>query len=69
MGYVASRDNILFPILFDLQLPAELGLLSVLASLDVSHNKRLSSLPDEMGRLSGLWEVGDVMYKTYSWIF
>ena len=42
---------------FCFQIPKEVGSLTSLASLDVSHNDQLSTLPDEMGRLSKLWEV------------
>ena len=40
-----------------LQLPKEIGNLVSLQSLDVSHNKQLSTLPDELGRCTRLWEV------------
>ena len=40
------------------QLPREIGQLVSLQSLDVSHNKQLTTLPDELGRCSRLWEVG-----------
>jgi hypothetical protein len=39
------------------QLPREIGYLVSLQSLDVSHNKQLTTLPDELGRCTRLWEV------------
>ena len=39
------------------QLPREIGNLVSLQSLDVSHNKQLTTLPDELGRCTRLWEV------------
>ncbi|XP_070193267.1 leucine-rich repeat serine/threonine-protein kinase 2-like isoform X2 [Littorina saxatilis] len=39
------------------ELPKEIGFLVSLQSLDVSHNKQLSSLPDELGTCIRLWEM------------
>ncbi|XP_076111293.1 leucine-rich repeat serine/threonine-protein kinase 2-like isoform X1 [Mytilus galloprovincialis] len=38
------------------ELPKEIGQLSSLTSLDISFNKSLKTLPDEMGRCSRMWE-------------
>lgn len=38
------------------QLPGDIGLLSSLTSLDVSHNP-LTTLPDELGKCHKMWEV------------
>jgi leucine-rich repeat kinase 2 len=38
-------------------IPKEIGSLSSLALLDLSHNTGISSLPDEMGQLSNLWDL------------
>ncbi|XP_025107353.1 leucine-rich repeat serine/threonine-protein kinase 2-like isoform X2 [Pomacea canaliculata] len=39
------------------ELPKEIGHLSSLQSLDISHNKLLTTLPDDLGRCSCLWEM------------
>ncbi|XP_059152219.1 leucine-rich repeat serine/threonine-protein kinase 2-like [Physella acuta] len=39
------------------ELPKEIGHLVALQSLDLSYNKFLSSLPDELGRCSKIWEM------------
>ena len=51
-------------IIFDYQLPKEVGLLSSLSSLNISHNPNVSTIPDEIGKLSKLWEVinTDLLY-------
>lgn len=44
------------PVLHVVQLPGDIGLLSSLTSLDVSHNP-LTTLPDELGKCHKMWEV------------
>ncbi|XP_078595563.1 leucine-rich repeat serine/threonine-protein kinase 2-like isoform X5 [Branchiostoma floridae x Branchiostoma japonicum] len=39
------------------EVPRELGYLTSLTSLDFSHNRGINTLPDELGRLSKLWEL------------
>ncbi|XP_035828110.1 leucine-rich repeat serine/threonine-protein kinase 2 isoform X2 [Aplysia californica] len=39
------------------ELPKEIGMLSSLQSLDLSHNPALTTLPDELGLCSRLWEM------------
>ncbi|KAK3610610.1 hypothetical protein CHS0354_009068 [Potamilus streckersoni] len=39
------------------ELPREIGQLTYLSSLDISHNKQLTTLPDELGKCSKLWEL------------
>ncbi|ELU14390.1 hypothetical protein CAPTEDRAFT_224870 [Capitella teleta] len=39
------------------KLPREMGELSALSSLNLSHNPDLKTLPDEFGKLSRLWEL------------
>ncbi|GFO07401.1 leucine-rich repeat serine/threonine-protein kinase 2, partial [Plakobranchus ocellatus] len=39
------------------ELPREIGQLTSIQSLDLSHNKPLSTLPDELGRCCRLWEL------------
>ncbi|XP_076447984.1 leucine-rich repeat serine/threonine-protein kinase 2-like [Babylonia areolata] len=39
------------------ELPREIGQLVSLQSLDVSYNKQLTTLPDELGRCTRLWEM------------
>ncbi|XP_071486222.1 leucine-rich repeat serine/threonine-protein kinase 2-like [Diadema antillarum] len=38
------------------KIPKELGQLTLLASLDFSHNKSITTIPDELGQLNKLWE-------------
>ena len=46
------------------ELPKEIGQLSGLSSLNISHNPYLSNVPDEIGKLSRLWEVSNEFYNT-----
>ncbi|ESO88800.1 hypothetical protein LOTGIDRAFT_125534, partial [Lottia gigantea] len=39
------------------ELPKEIGLLISLQTFDISHNKLLTTLPDELGKCSKLWEM------------
>ena len=43
---------------FHFQVPKEIGQLTKLSQLDLSHNPLLSALPDELGRLHRLYELG-----------
>ncbi|XP_072026368.1 leucine-rich repeat serine/threonine-protein kinase 2-like [Amphiura filiformis] len=38
------------------QIPRELGQLTALTSLDISNNKGITTIPDEIGKLGRLWE-------------
>ncbi|XP_071805537.1 leucine-rich repeat serine/threonine-protein kinase 2-like isoform X2 [Asterias amurensis] len=38
------------------QIPREIGQISTLTSLDISNNPKTTSIPDDLGRLSRLWE-------------
>ncbi|XP_077988732.1 leucine-rich repeat serine/threonine-protein kinase 2-like [Glandiceps talaboti] len=39
------------------EVPKEFGQLTSLTSLDFSHNKAISTIPDELGKLQKLWEL------------
>ncbi|XP_041348341.1 leucine-rich repeat serine/threonine-protein kinase 2-like isoform X2 [Gigantopelta aegis] len=39
------------------ELPKDIGHMSSLESFDISHNKMLTTLPDELGRCSKIWEM------------
>ncbi|XP_038069543.1 leucine-rich repeat serine/threonine-protein kinase 2-like isoform X2 [Patiria miniata] len=39
------------------QVPKEVGQISTLTSLDISYNPKITCIPDELGRLSRLWEL------------
>ncbi|KAL5013850.1 hypothetical protein ScPMuIL_008120, partial [Solemya velum] len=41
-----------------LEIPKEIGQLTNLTSLNISYNKLLTTLPDELGRCSRIWELG-----------
>lgn len=43
-----------------MQIPKEVGQLTSLCTLDVSHNKDITTIPDQLGTLSKLWEVGKI---------
>lgn len=44
------------------QLPKEIGQFTSLTSLDFSYNKDITSLPDELGRCSKIYEVKNLLF-------
>ena len=53
--------------IFNFQLPASVGQLKNLYSINLSKNKRLKTLPDELVKCSHIWEVTkQYVFKKYN---
>ena len=52
-----------------IQIPKEVGQLLMLGCLDISHNREIRSLPDEMGNLEHLFMVGKLHEVSYQLLY